>query len=150
MTLSAAKICLAVVLLAISTSTIAAHSGATGPVKERMTLMKQMASDTKALAKMAFGKSAYDAAAVRRHAEEIEQRAGDAMTKLFPAGSDMAPSEAHPDIWRSWDKFTAIAAELESAAAAMAASAEQGPAATKAAFGRVAGTCKACHRAFRE
>ena len=92
-----------------------------------------MATDTKALARPALGKVSYDAAAVRQHAGEIEKRAGTAMTKLFPAGSDMAPSEAHPDIWRSWDEFNAIAAELESAAAAMAASAEQGPAATKAA-----------------
>ena len=150
MTSSAAKICLAIGLLVVSASTIAAHSGAMGPVKERMELMKRMATDTKALAGLAFGKVSFDAAAVRQHAGEIEKRAGTAMTKLFPAGSDMAPSEAHPDIWRSWDKFTAIAAELESAAAAMAASAEQGPAATKAAFGRVAGTCKACHSAFRE
>ena len=60
---SVAKICLAVVLLVVSASTIAAHSGATGVVKERMMLMKQMAKDTKALAKMAFGKTAYDAAA---------------------------------------------------------------------------------------
>ena len=110
---SVAKICLAVVLLVVSASTIAAHSGATGVVKERMMLMKQMSKDTKALAKMAFGKTAYDAAAVRQHAGEIEKRAGAAMTELFPAGSDVAPSEANADIWRSWDKFTAIAAELE-------------------------------------
>ncbi|MEC8061228.1 MAG: cytochrome c [Pseudomonadota bacterium] len=147
---SVAKICLAVVLLVVSASTIAAHSGATGVVKERMMLMKQMAKDTKALAKMAFGKTAYDAAAVRQHAGEIEKRAGAAMTELFPAGSEVAPSEANADIWRSWDKFTAIAAELESAASAMAAGADQGPAAAKAAFGRVAGTCKACHSAFRK
>ena len=87
---SVAKICLAVVLLVVSASTIAAHSGATGVVKERMMLMKQMAKDTKAVAKMAFGKTAYDAAAVRQHAGEIEKRAGAAMTELFPAGSDVA------------------------------------------------------------
>ena len=90
---SVAKICLAVVLV-VSASTIAAHSGATGVVKERMMLMKQMAKDT-SFGKMAFGKTAYDAA-VRQHAGEIENGAGAAMTELFPAGSDVARPRPTP------------------------------------------------------
>ena len=137
---SVAKICLAVVLLVVSASTIAAHFGTAGVVNERMMLMKQMAKDTKPLAKMVSGKTAHNVGAVRQHAGEIDKRAGAAMIELFPAGRNMAPPEANANIWRSWDKFSSIAADLESAASAMAAGADQGQAAGKAAFGRVAGT----------
>ena len=71
MSSSVAKIFLAMVLLVVSASTIAAHFGAISVVKEWMMLMKEMAKDAKALAKMVFDNTAYGAATVRQHAGEI-------------------------------------------------------------------------------
>ena len=150
-----------------------AHSGATGIVKQRMDLMDKIAESMKALAAMFRGKAAYDAKAVERAARIIEDHAGEAMTKMFPEGTNKKPSEALPVIWQDWDEFKAIADELKLYAGGLrtAASNPRGrgdktaigsvsegadltadalktipPDAVFALTGR---TCSACHKKFR-
>ena len=59
------RLWLAVVLLLAVPLASAAHSGATGIVKERMDAMKDIGRATKLVAAMFQGKQPYDAAAVR-------------------------------------------------------------------------------------
>jgi len=127
-----------------------AHDGATGIVKERMEQMKSMSRAMKELAHMFKGEVPYDAPAVAAAARGIERRAGAKVTVLFPEGSAGHPSEAKEAIWHDWATFEAKADDLATRASALAASAADGVDGAKGAFADLAGTCKACHRSFKE
>lgn len=134
---------------AIFASIAWAHSGATGIVKERMQLMKDIASDTKALGLAFRGKTPYDPAEIAAAAERIAEHAGTRLTALFPDGSNDHPSEASSEIWSDWERFTEIADDLRISAQRLADEASSGQTATAPLFGDVARTCKACHQDFR-
>lgn len=114
----------------IATASIAgavwAHSGATGVVKERMDGMMAMGKSVKEITPMMRGKTDYDPERVRAFAEEVRRHSGEAMTKLFPEGSDGAPSEAKPNIWTDWDEFAALAAQLQTISEGLAIAAKNG------------------------
>lgn len=97
-----------------------AHSGATGVVKERMDAMKSMGDAIKRIQPMMSGEAGYDEAAVREVARAIAAEAGKAMTGKFPEGSNEHPSETLPRTWEEWDRFTALATQLETAAQGLA------------------------------
>ncbi|UWQ77422.1 cytochrome c [Leisingera sp. M658] len=103
-----------------------AHSGATGVVKERMDGMGVMKDSMKVLAPMMQGKTAYDAAAVRREAKKIGTHAGDVLTALFPKGSNGHPSEAKAEIWTDWEGFVDLAERLQTYSDGLASAAENG------------------------
>ena len=103
-----------------------AHSGATGIVKERMDGMGVMKDSMKVLAPMMQGKTAYDAAAVRREAEKIGAHAGEVLTTLFPEGSNGHPSEAKAEIWTDWEGFVDLAERLQTYSDGLASAAENG------------------------
>ena len=123
-----------------------AHSEASGIVKERMDAMKTMGKAIKTLAKMISGETAYDPATARELATDIGRHGGDAMTRLFPNGSLQHPTEALPVIWTDWNRFSALAADVSERAGLLA----QSETPDKAALKRLADTCSACHRDFRE
>lgn len=106
-----------------------AHGGATGIVKERMDAMDEMGKATESLTRIMRGQERYDAATVAGHAATIKSHAGDALTALFPEGSDTAPSEARPEIWSEWDRFVGLAQRLETLAGGLEAAAANGLAA---------------------
>ena len=93
-----------------------AHSGATGVVKERMDAMKSMGDAIKRIKPMMSGEAAYNADVVRQAAQRIATEAGEAMTRKFPEGSTDHPSEALPRTWQEWERFKALADQLEVAA----------------------------------
>ena len=97
-------------------SSVVAHDGATGEVKERMDHMKAMGASMKSLAKIVNGQLAYDGAEVSKLATQFAETSGEAMTKLFPEGSNGHPSEAKAEIWQKWDKFQHLANELQAQA----------------------------------
>ena len=103
-----------------------AHSGATGEVKQRMAGMSAMQKQIKALAPMMQGLSDYDADAVRAAADAVIAHSGNALTVLFPKGSDTPPSEALDTIWEDWDGFAALANDLAVAAEGMKRAADNG------------------------
>ncbi|PWR02420.1 cytochrome C [Meridianimarinicoccus roseus] len=103
-----------------------AHTGATGVVLERMEGMKAMGDAVQAVAPMMRGEREYDADALRRAAETIEAHSGNAMTDLFPEGSNGDPSEARDRIWTDWDSFVSLAEQLEVAARGLATAADNG------------------------
>ena len=101
-----------------------AHSGETGVVKERMVLMKAIGAAMKSLTETMRGERPYDAERVRKDAGEIARHGGEAMTSLFPQGSLDKPSEAKPEIWQDWDRFAALAGQLEQIAEALGQAAD--------------------------
>ena len=103
----------AAVLIAGIAATAYAHGGATGIVKERMDAMAAMGKAVKTVAPMMRGETAYDAETVRDAARLFQQHAGESMTKLFPEGTGGVPSEAKDEVWTDWDRFAALASQLE-------------------------------------
>lgn len=108
---------------AVSAS-VFAHSGATGIVGERMGHMKMLSDAMKQLTPMFTGKAPYDAAKVRNLANTVKDHGGATMTALFPEGSIKPPSEAKPEIWTDWQTFQALADQLETFGAGLAAAAD--------------------------
>ena len=74
------------------------HGEATGIVKQRMEAMERLEELMDRVFAMLHGELAYDAATMRRAAEEIRASAGREMTALFPEGSLDDPTEARPEI----------------------------------------------------
>lgn len=166
-----------VALTGLATVAAYAHGGATGIVKERMDQMVTLRDAMKTLkSQLAMG-GAYDVDVVAGAAAAIKQNAGDHLTKLFPEGSLSMASEAKPNVWSNWDRFSAIATDLELYAGALEAAAiaripntATAPAMTMGmgmapakpdpavlsmqapmeAFTAVSDTCSACHTAFRQ
>lgn len=93
-----------------------AHSEATGVVKERMEAMEEMRDAVRRITPMMSGATAYDPQAVRAAARVIEGHSGEALTALFPEGSTPPVSEARPEIWTDWARFSALADQLGVAA----------------------------------
>lgn len=106
----------ATILAAIAVTGMAAaalaHSGATGIVKERMEAMKAMGDAVKAVTPMMQGEAEYDADVMRDAARSFQAHSGEAMTELFPEGSNEAPSEAKDLIWSDWERFEELARDL--------------------------------------
>jgi len=126
----------------------AAHSGATGIVKERMEMMKGMGTAMKQIAGMLRGKSDYDAERVRTLAEDMKKHAVH-MPMMFPEGTGKKPSEAKATIWTDTDGFKTASMELAQYAGALAESADDKSSAMKA-FRNVGQSCKSCHTDYRE
>jgi cytochrome c556 len=126
-----------------------AHKGATGVVKERMDLMERQKDDVKIIGNMAKGQTPFDAAKAAEAASDIGVTAKK-IAELFPEGSTGGESEALPAIWEKWDRFTANAEDLESAAAALVSALDDSENQDwKAAFKKVGKACKSCHEDFR-
>ena len=138
----------AVCALLFTPLALSAHQGATGVVKERMDLMKTQKEAMKVIGAMAKGKVPFDAAKASTAAQEIETTAAK-IPELFPEGTTGHPSEAKPEIWMQWDKFTADAEGLETAAATLKMALEGEAPEWKAKFKGVIDACKACHKTFR-
>lgn len=134
------------VMLTAPTLTLA-HSGATGIVKERMDIMKDIGAVMKELGAMVKGEVSFDASAVSRRAGDLKAHAA-GMPALFPQGSIHGPSEALPEIWKNFERFSRIASDLESAASALSSVTKA--TALPAALGAAGKTCKACHAEFRK
>ena len=90
-----------------------APSGATGVVKDRMEAMKAMGDAVKTVTPMMRGEAEYDADVMREAARTFQEHSGEAMTELFPEGSNQAPSEAKDLIWSDWERFEDLARQLE-------------------------------------
>ena len=127
-----------------------AHKGATGIVKERMDLMKQVGKDMKSLKAMVRGNRAYDPRLVAQISHSMQQAARQ-IPGQFPEGSLQHPTEARPQIWQQWDKFTNYVRQLETESARLqqiAASADRQS--IQHQFRQLNKTCLGCHKSFRK
>jgi len=99
---------------------------------------------------MANGRTPFDAKVAAENAEIVA-----AMAKLpwagFGPGTDKgAATKAKPEIWSEQAKFREASEKAMAETAKLAAAAKTGNLdAMKAAFGATAGSCKACHDAYR-
>ena len=72
------------------------------------------------------------------------------MENYFPEGSDIKPSEANEKIWLEPESFKiAINKFTEASIELLKVADDQNLENTIAAFRKVAGTCKGCHKQFR-
>jgi cytochrome c556 len=142
------KVLLVTAIAAFLVTGAQAHMGATGVVLERMEAMKSIASAVKAI-KGQLTSDNYSSTVVSENAALIEAHSGKAFTKLFPKGSEGAPSEASPLIWKDLAAFEKIADDLKESAGILKGVASD-QASLKAPFTNMLKTCGACHKKFRE
>jgi cytochrome c556 len=138
----------AVGALLFTPAALLAQEEATGVVKERMDLMETQKDAMKVLGAMAKGQVPFDAAKATAAAKEIESTSANIL-QLFPEGSGGEPSEAKPEIWTQWEKFTTDTERLATAAAALEEAVSSESPEWKAKFKDVIDACKTCHKTFR-
>jgi len=128
-------------------SSVNAHEGADGIVKERMDNFKKSQNNLKSIRSL-IGEG--DTEAIIPLAEEIRLWAS-RIPQYFPEGSGGAPSEAADIIWQDVEGFRGAAKRHEEAAEVLLNLAQKGEVARlNEAFAEVAGSCKACHQRFRK
>ena len=134
----------AVVVLGMSVGVAQADA-----IADRQEAMKAVGGAMKALAAMAKGEAAFDAAAVKTNAGTIAAKFEAAKT-LFPDGSDKGEKEtwAKAEIWQDKDTFLQLLDDGIAEANAVAGAGDVD--ALRPALGGL-GTkgCKACHEKFR-
>ena len=90
-----------------------------------------------------------DAATIAINAEKIAAWF-EVMPNYFPEGSNTGKTNARPEIWTNWEKFTGISATARQSALDLAMAAKAGDSdGINAGFQAVAGTCKTCHQSFK-
>lgn len=134
---------------ALTATAAIAHEGATGVVKVRMDAMSAIADDMKLIGR-GLRSGTLDAAAGAEAASRIAGHAADIPEQFREPNTDH-PSEALPVIWDEFERFSEIAGELETHAAAFVVEAGAGAdnGGLNAAFRQMGATCSACHEDFR-
>ena len=128
-------------------SSLWAHSGATGIVKERMDNFKESKASMKSL-KKAVRKNDFDT--VAQEAKAINQWARK-LTTYFPEGSNQHPSEALTLIWQEFDQFEIRAeTQIKASEQLQKAGLRKDAAGAAKAYSDLAKSCKACHNDYRE
>lgn len=144
------KIIVAALIISVAGANAFAHSGATGIVKERMNAMSSISKNLKKIFVTLKDESEFDANIIASSSREIMTHANK-FPHMFPEGSTKHPSEAAPAIWERPDEFSKKAQDLITYANELTqlAEAKSDHSAIDEAFGKVKGTCKACHADFR-
>lgn len=139
-------------ILAVSVSLPAAAQFAKpeDAIKYRKASFTVMAAHFGRIGAMANGRAPFDAKAAAENAEIAV-----AMSKLpwaaFGEGTDKGETRAKPEIWKEQAKYKEGADKMQAEMVKLAAAAKTGNLDNlKAAFGPAAGTCKACHDAYRK
>ncbi len=119
-------------------------------IKYRQSALTVMAAHFGRVGAMANGRVPFDAKVAAENAEIVAN-----MAKLpwagFMAGSDKGNTKAKPEIWTEQVKFKEHSDKLVAESTKLAAAAKTGNLdSLKTAFTATAGTCKACHDAFRK
>ena len=123
-----------------------AHEGATGVVKERMDKFKMSKTMMK---QINVGLRENDFENIEISAQKLLSWSKE-MSKYFPEGSDVYPSEASKNIWLDPNGFSKAIKNFEEASLDLVnqAQAENSEASIQA-FRNLANTCKGCHQKFR-
>lgn len=142
-----ASLTLTVASLAMAFPAIAQFAKNEDAIKYRQSALTVMGHHFGRLGAMANGKIPFDAKAAQENAEIVAE-----MAKLpwagFVAGAESP--KALPEIWKDAAKFKEHSDKLVAEAAKLVVAAKVGNVDTlKTAFGATAGTCKACHDAFK-
>ncbi len=119
-------------------------------IKYRKSAFTVLAAHFGTLGAMANGRMPYDA--------QVAARSGDVVAIAatlpwagFGPGTDKGDTRAKPEIWSEQAKFKEGADKMQAELTKLAAAAKTGSVDNlKASFGAAAGTCKACHDAYRK
>ena len=139
-----------IILVSLTISSVAfAHSGVKDKnVKERMMVMKEMAGNTKIIGQMLKGKTSFDANQLKLALERLSALSLET-PKVFTINATDPKSEAMPNIWDEFDKFTKLSKDLAETSIVLAnsvATTED----LRPALKKVSSVCKACHSRYRE
>lgn len=146
--------CLLATTLALLSSNLSAHKGATGIVKQRMDAMSEMGDAMGVMADMVKGKRPLDAEAVQQSTHTLAQHAKQ-MLDLFPDTHESRNgkgTEALPIIWKDWERFASLTGRLEEEVGSLQAIAANNldEQTLRAEFRNTARACSACHDDFRK
>lgn len=149
--MKAKKLALSTALVIATAIGAFAHGGATGVVKERMDVMKDISEQMKVFGEMIKGQQPWNSEEAVRAARTIAGHSAH-IAEMFPEGSIEGVSEAMPSIWTDWDRFVALSDELKSSASVLANSSATAtaPGEIIEPFNAVGRTCSACHKDFRK
>jgi cytochrome c556 len=140
---------LSILLAAVCASTAFAQVKPSEAVHYRKSAYSVLIWNWMPLANMVRGKVSYDKAVFAKHADRVAQIAP-MLLEGFPVGSGVGKTEAKPEIWTKWADFKVKMGNFEKESAALAATAKTGDfEKIKAQFGKVGGTCKACHDPYK-
>lgn len=143
-----------VIAATLALSAVTGTAFARDPIKSAIGARKAaftlIASNFGPMGAMTKGKIPFNKDEFARRAANLE-----ALSKMpweyFIAGSDKGDTEAKAAVWSKADEFKTKADEFEKEIAALAQVAQgDDMAAIGAQFGKVAKTCKACHKEFKE
>lgn len=116
--------------------------------EHREEAMEAMGKMAKTIGEMLKGTTEFDAAAANAALAHAKDELTD-FASYFPEGSIVGKSEASPKIWEDPDGFAAAVEKVQADLAAAVAANPQTKQEVQAAFGQVAGNCKACHEKYR-
>ncbi len=147
-----ALIAVAATLVAMAAPASAQFAKPEDAIKYRQSALFVMGQHFGRIGAMVNGRVPFDAKAAADNAEIVAE-----MAKLpwaaFAAGTDKGaiPTRAKPEIWTDSAKFKDSSDKLVAESAKLAAAAKTGNLdSLKTAFTATAGSCKACHDAFRK
>ena len=146
----ALTLALAATTLAMSLPAAAQFQKPEDAVKYRQSALSLMGTHFSRLGAMANGRVPFDAKMAQDNAALVET-----LSRLpwagFTADSEKVRSKAKPDIWKDEAKFKQASETMITEVAKLNVAAKTGNLdQIKAAFGNAAGSCKACHDAFRD
>ena len=119
-------------------------------IKYRQSALFVMGEHFGRIGAMANGRIPFDAKAATENAEIVASMAKLPWAAFGPGTDKGAPTKAEPEIWTEAAKFKEHNEKLMAESTKLVAAAKTGNLDTlKASFGATAGTCKACHDAFR-
>jgi len=123
-----------------------AHEGATGVVKERMDKFKMSKTMMKQI-NVSLRENDFEN--IEKSAQKLLSWSKE-MSKYFPEGSDVSPSEASKNIWLDPNGFSKAIKNFKEASLELVnqAQAENSEDSIQA-FRNLANTCKGCHQKFR-
>ena len=138
---------LAALASTLSTPAAAQFAKSEDAIKYRQSALFVMSQHFGRVGAMANGRVPFDAKVAQENAEIVASMAHLPWAG-FGAGTE--GGKAQPAIWKEQAKFKDHSDKFEAEAGKLAAATKTGDlAAVKAAFGNAAGSCKACHDAFR-
>lgn len=122
-----------------------------GPIRERHELMEGQGQQAENInGAFNVGVEGFDVAMIQRSAQAIALSAH-RIPSLFPKGSTDPNSRALPAIWENWDKFVALAKQLEDQANSLSNAAASGDDENlQEKSQKMFATCKSCHDQFRK
>ncbi len=119
-------------------------------VEYRQGAMEVFSWNMKGMGDMMKGAKPYDAARLSVMAKDLEAATQLDLLSGFPADSESGESDALPEIWMDFDDFKSKYQDMREAAKALSAAVAGGDkAAIGAALKDTGGSCKACHKKYK-